>query len=137
MEPQLSQNIRHWINMWRMSMCHQNIVSLLYLSIGTERRSNLRQKISHDDINNLIITKPWNKFEQSFIRLRNITFDRSVFFSKTKEAIQWSIQCSQRICAELGWNNRNNWGHLQKKYFRQRYAKRTNTRQGRDWKNSN
>ena len=69
---------RPWI------LCDQKCVSLLYLSIGTEGRRLLTQKFPHDNIYDLSTLKLWEMMEIAFIRPRNITFDRYVFFSRTQ-----------------------------------------------------
>ena len=62
-------------------LCDQKCASLLYLSIGTEGRRLLTQNFPHDNIYDLTTLKLWELMEIAFIRPRNITFDRSVFFS--------------------------------------------------------
>ena len=64
------------------SLCDQMFVSLLYLSNGTEGRLLLTQKFPHDNIYDLTTLKLWEIIERAFIRPRNITFDRYVFFSR-------------------------------------------------------
>ena len=70
---------RPWI------LCDQKCVSLLYLSIGTEGRRLLTQKFPHDNIYDLTTLKVWEMMEIAFIRPRNITFDRYVFFSRKQK----------------------------------------------------
>ena len=67
------------------NLCDQKCVSLLYLSIGTEGRRLLTQKFPHDNIYNLTTLKLWEMMEIAFIRPRNITFDRLVFFSRKQK----------------------------------------------------
>ena len=67
------------------NMCDQKCVSLLYLSIGTEGRRLLTQKFPHDNIYDLTTLKLWEMMEIVFIRPRNITFDRYVFFSRKQK----------------------------------------------------
>ena len=67
------------------NMCDQKCVSLLYLSIGTEGRRLLTQKIPHDNMYDLTTLKLWEMMEIAFIRPRNITFDRYVFFSRKQK----------------------------------------------------
>ena len=57
----------------------------LYLSIGTEGRRLLTQKFPHDNIYDLTTLKLWEMMEIAFIRPRNITFDRYVFFSRKQK----------------------------------------------------
>ena len=66
-------------------ICDQKCVSLLYLSIGTEGRRLLTQKVPHDNIYDLTTLKLWVMMEIAFIRPRNITFDRYVFFSRKQK----------------------------------------------------
>ena len=63
----------------------QKYVSLLYLSVGTEGRRLLTQKFPHDNIYDLTTLKLWEMMEIAFIRPRNITFDRYVFFSRKQK----------------------------------------------------
>ena len=67
------------------NLCDQKCVSLLYLSIGTEGRRLLKQKFPHDNIYDLTTLKLWEMMEIAFIRPRNITFDRFVFFSRKQK----------------------------------------------------
>ena len=67
------------------NLCNQKCVSLLYLSIGTEGRCLLNQKFPHDNIYDLTTLKLWEMMEIAFIRPRNITFDRYVFFSRKQK----------------------------------------------------
>ena len=60
-------------------------MSLLYLSIGTEGRRLLTQKIPHDNVYDLTTLKLWEMMEIAFIRPRNITFDRYVFLSRKQK----------------------------------------------------
>ena len=62
-------------------LCDQQCVSLFYLSISTEGRRLLTQKFPHENIYDLTTLKFWEMMEIAFIRPRNITFDRYVFFS--------------------------------------------------------
>ena len=55
-------------------------VSLLYLSIGVKERRILNCKNSHIMIDTLCTAEFWKIAEEAFIRPRNITFDRLVFF---------------------------------------------------------
>ena len=67
------------------NLCDQKCVSLLYLSIGTEGRRLLTQKFPHDNIYELSTLKLWEMMEIAFVRPRNITFDRYVFFSRKQK----------------------------------------------------
>ena len=67
------------------NLCDQKCVSLLYLSIGTEGRRLLTQKFPHDNIYDLTTLILWEMMEIAFIRPRNITFDRYVFFSRKQK----------------------------------------------------
>ena len=70
---------RPW-NLW-----DQKGVSLLYLSIGTEGRRLLTQKFPHNNIYDLTTLKLWEMMKITFVRPRNITFDRYVFFSRKQK----------------------------------------------------
>ena len=63
----------------------QKCVSLLYLSTGTEGRRLLTQNFPHDNIYDLTTLTLWEMNETAFIRLRNINFDRYVFFSRKQK----------------------------------------------------
>ena len=67
------------------SLCDQKNVSLLYLSIGTEGRRLLTQNFRHDNLYDLTILKLWEMLLIAFIRPRNITFDRYLFFSRKQK----------------------------------------------------
>ena len=58
-----------------------------YLCIGTEGPRILTQKFPHDVIYHLPTLKLWENLEISF-RLRNITFDRHVFFSRKQKKVK-------------------------------------------------
>ena len=60
----------------------------MYLSIGTEGRRLLTQKFPHDIIYDLTTLKLWETMEIAFIRPRNITFDRYVFFSRKRKKVE-------------------------------------------------
>ena len=83
--------------------CDQKRVSLLYLSIGTEGRRLLTQKFSHDNIYDLTTLKLWEMMEIAFIRPRNITFDRYVFFSR-KQKKGGTVEQFYSILKELAEN---------------------------------
>ena len=57
----------------------------MYLSFGTEGRRLLTQKFPHDNIYDLSTLKLWEMMEIAFIRPRNITFDRYLFFSRKQK----------------------------------------------------
>ena len=75
------------------NMCDQKWVSLLYLSLGTEGRRLLTQKLPHDNIYNLTTLKLWEMTEIAFIRPRNFTFDRYEFFSRKQKKGETVEQC--------------------------------------------
>ena len=85
------------------NLCDQKCVSLLYLRIGTEGRRLLTQKLPHDNIYDLTTLKPWEMMEIAFIRPRNITFDRYVFFSWKQKKSETVEQCYS-ILKELAEN---------------------------------
>ena len=66
-------------------------VSMLYLSLGTERRRIVCSRNPHLNMEILTIAEFWNIMEATFIHQRNITFDRSKgesiehFFGKLRE----------------------------------------------------
>ena len=81
----------------------QKCVSLLYLSIGTEGRRLLTQKIPHDNIYDLTTLKLWEMMEIAFVRPRNITFDRYVYFSR-KQMKGETVEQFYSILKELAEN---------------------------------
>ena len=85
------------------NLCDQKCVSLLYLSIGTEGSRLLTQKFPHDNIYDLSTLKLWEMMEIAFIRPRNITFDRYVFFSRKQKKGETVEQCYS-ILKELAEN---------------------------------
>ena len=90
-------------------LCHQKCVSLLYLSIGIEERRLLTQKFPHDNIYNLTALKPWEMMEIAFIRPRNITIDRYVFFSRKQkkgETVEQFYSISKELAENCDFENR-------------------------------
>ena len=85
------------------NLCDQKCVSLLYLSIGTEGRRLLTQKFPHDNIYDLSTLKLWEMMEIAFIRPRNITFDRYVFFSRKQKKGE-SVEQFYSVLKELAEN---------------------------------
>ena len=73
-------------------LCDQKCVSYLYLSIGTEGRRLLTHKFPHDNIYDLSTLKLWEMMEIAFVRPRNITFDRYVFFSRKQKKGETVVQ---------------------------------------------
>ena len=67
------------------NLCDQKCVPLFYPSIEMEGRRLLTHKFPHDNIYNLTTLKLWEMMEIAFIRPRNITFDRYVFFSQKQK----------------------------------------------------
>ena len=64
-----------------MGICEQKSVSLLYLSIGTEGRHIFKSKHPHFLIEKKSFKVLWQAMEDSFTKVRNITYDRFVFYS--------------------------------------------------------
>ena len=62
-------------------ICEQKSVSLLYLSIGTEGRRIFKSKNPHFQIEKKPFKEPCRTMEEPFTKIRNITYDRFVFFS--------------------------------------------------------
>ena len=61
--------------------CEQKAISLLYLSIGTEGRRIFKSKRPHFQIEKKPFKELWQAMEDSFTKVRNITYDRFVFYS--------------------------------------------------------
>ena len=62
-------------------ICEQKTISLLYLSIGTEGRRIFKSKHPHFQIEKQPFKELWQAMEDSFTKVRNITYDRFVFYS--------------------------------------------------------
>ena len=62
-------------------ICEQKTISLLYLSIGTEGRRIFRSKHPHFQIEKQPFKELWQAMKDSFTKVRNITYDRFVFYS--------------------------------------------------------
>ena len=67
------------------SLSDQKCVPIIYLSIGTEDRRRLTHKFPRDNIYDLSTLKLWEMMEIDFIRSRNISFDRYVFFLRKQK----------------------------------------------------
>ena len=87
----------------RWSLCDQMCVSLLYLSIVTDGRRQFKQKFTHDNIYDLSTLLLWEMMEMAFIRPRNITFDRYVFFSRKQKKAE-TVEYFYSILKELSKN---------------------------------
>ena len=64
-----------------MGICEHKSISLLYLSIGTEGRRIFKRKHPHFRIEKQPFNDLWKAMEDSFTKVRNITYDRFVFYS--------------------------------------------------------
>ena len=64
---------------WR--ICEKKSISLLYLSIGTEWQRIFKSKHPHFQIEKQTFKELWQAMEDSFTKVRNITYDRFVFYS--------------------------------------------------------
>ena len=62
-------------------ICKQKTILLLYLSIGTEGRRIFRSKHPHFQIEKQPFKELWQAMEDSFTKVRNITYDCIVFYS--------------------------------------------------------
>ena len=58
------------------SEADRKIVSMLYLSLGTEGRRIVCSRNPHLHMDILLTAELWNIMEATFVRQRNITFDR-------------------------------------------------------------
>ena len=94
---------------WPWNLCDQKCVILLFLSIGTEGRRLLTQKFPHDNTYDLTTLKLWEMTERAFIRPRNITFDRYVFFSqkqKKGETVEQFYSLLKELAEKCNFENR-------------------------------
>ena len=62
-------------------ICEQKAISLLYLSIGTEGRRIFKSKHPHFQIEKQPFKELWQAMEDSFTKVRHITYDCFVFYS--------------------------------------------------------
>ena len=62
-------------------ICEQNLILLLYLIIGIEGRRIFKSKNPHFRIEKEPFKELWQTLEDSFTKIRNITYDHFVFFS--------------------------------------------------------
>ena len=62
-------------------ICEQKSISLLYLSIGTEGRRIFKSKHPYFEIEKQPFKELWQAMEDSFTKVRNITYDSFVFYS--------------------------------------------------------
>ena len=62
-------------------ICEQKSISLLYLSIGTEKRRIFKSKHPHLLIQKQPFRELWQAMEDFFTKVRNITYNRFVFYS--------------------------------------------------------
>ena len=69
----------------------QKTVSMLYLSLGTEGRRIVCSRNPHLKMDILTTAENWNIMEATFIRPRNITFDRYMLLT-TKQSKAESIE---------------------------------------------
>ena len=69
-------------------ICEQTSISLLYLSIGTEGRRIFKSKHPHFQIEKQPFKKLWQAMEDSFTKVRNITYDRFVFYSCKQQKVE-------------------------------------------------
>ena len=61
-------------------ICEQKSISLLYLSIGTEGRHSFKSKNPRFLIEKQPFRELWQAMEDSFTKVRNITYDCFVFY---------------------------------------------------------
>ena len=90
-------------------LCNQKCVSLFYLSIGTKRRRLLAQKFPHENIYDYSTPKLWEVMKIAFIRPRNITFNRYVFFSrkqKKSETVEQLYSSLKELAENCDFENR-------------------------------
>ena len=74
-------------------ICEQKSISMLYLSIGTEGGRIFKSKHPHFLIEKQPFKELWQAMEDSFTKVRNITYDRFVFYSCKQQKIE-SVESS-------------------------------------------
>ena len=78
-------------------------VSMIYLNLGAEGRRIICSRNPHLKMNTLTTVELWNIMESTFIRQRNITFDRYTLLT-TKQSKRESIEHFFRKLRELSEN---------------------------------
>ena len=63
-------------------MADRKTKSLIYLSIGIEGRNMHARIFSHTNVEAKTTMELWDEFEQTFIRPRNVTFDRYLLLTR-------------------------------------------------------
>ena len=83
----MPKNDGGWRFVWRTTMVSMRtkVCFAPVFQYQTEGRRLLTQKFLHDNIYDLTTLKIWEMIEIAFIRPRNITFDRYVFFSRKQK----------------------------------------------------
>ena len=63
-------------------MADRKAKSLIYLSLGIEGRKMLARKFPHTNVETKTTMELWDELEQTFIRPRNVTFDRYLLLTR-------------------------------------------------------
>ena len=98
--------------------CEQKSSSLLYLSIGTEWRRLFKSKQPHFQIEKEPFKELWQTVDDSFTKIRKITYDRFVFWSSKQQKGQSVESLYGRLIEQAekfqprGWGNYSNQRHI-------------------------
>ena len=98
--------------------CEQKSASLLYLSIGTAGRRIFKFKQPHFQIEKEPFMEFWRAMDDSFTKVRNITFDCFVFWSSKQQkgesvkSFLLSLNWTSRKLQSRGWGNYSNQKHI-------------------------
>ena len=63
-------------------MADRKAKPLIYLSLGSEGRKMHARKLSHTNVESKSTMELWDELEQTFIRPRNVTFDRYLLLTR-------------------------------------------------------
>ena len=66
-------------------LCDRKEASLMYLSLGTERRRVFNSKNSTVNLDEISTKNFWDVLNITFIRIHNITFDRYLFLTRKQQ----------------------------------------------------
>ena len=68
-----------------LEICDPKASSLMYLSLGTERRQVFSSKISTTNLDEFSTRSLWDILNETFTRVHNITFDRYLLLTRKQQ----------------------------------------------------